>query len=155
MLLSLGVLFSCAFYLSNRGSKFWQENWEAHIDILEKEVECNIYKVLLMKDDENICIDYLLSSANYSVSRINTFVSLCLFVFWASLFLIEATSFINLDDQKLYAIFSVFCFILTCVAICLLWCKCLSSFGRERFKDFDNKDENCIYKYHYRKIFKN
>ncbi|WP_442777331.1 RipA family octameric membrane protein [Sphaerotilus montanus] len=32
---SLGLTFSTAWYLVNRGSKFWQNNWERHVDLLE------------------------------------------------------------------------------------------------------------------------
>jgi lipopolysaccharide export LptBFGC system permease protein LptF len=31
----LGVVFSVAWYFVNRASKFWQENWEKHVDLLE------------------------------------------------------------------------------------------------------------------------
>lgn len=34
----LGLVLSVAWYLVNRGSKFWQENWERHVDILEDEI---------------------------------------------------------------------------------------------------------------------
>src|SRR5262249_38894798 len=33
---SLGLVFSFAWYLVNRGSKFWQNNWERHVDLLEE-----------------------------------------------------------------------------------------------------------------------
>src|SRR5277367_3518599 len=32
---SLGLVFSVAWHLVNRGSKFWQNNWERHVDLLE------------------------------------------------------------------------------------------------------------------------
>jgi hypothetical protein len=37
-LILLGIIFSVAWLLSILGSKCWQENWEAHIDMLEDEI---------------------------------------------------------------------------------------------------------------------
>src|SRR5262245_36084396 len=33
----IGAVTAFAGYLTARGSKFWQENWEAHVDLLEGE----------------------------------------------------------------------------------------------------------------------
>ena len=33
----IGLLFSIGWYLVNRGSKYWQKNWETHVDLLENE----------------------------------------------------------------------------------------------------------------------
>ena len=45
VIISLGICFSLSWFLVNRGSKKWQENWEAHIDILENKVTGPIYKI--------------------------------------------------------------------------------------------------------------
>jgi hypothetical protein len=31
----VGLVLSLAWYLGNRGSKFWQSNWEKHVDYIE------------------------------------------------------------------------------------------------------------------------
>lgn len=66
---SLGLIFSLAWYLVNKGSKKWQENWEKHIDMLEEEVTGKIYKIVLDK-------------TGYSVSGINLIVSFFVFAVW-------------------------------------------------------------------------
>lgn len=33
----IGLVLSTGWYLVNRGSKYWQENWERHVDSLEDE----------------------------------------------------------------------------------------------------------------------
>lgn len=71
VIISLGICFSLSWFLVNRGSKKWQENWEAHIDILENKVTGPIYKIV--KDKKGY---------NYSVSQINEFVSLFVLVIW-------------------------------------------------------------------------
>ena len=40
----LGFTFSLAWYLVNRGSKSWQRNWEAQVDLLEDEITGPLYK---------------------------------------------------------------------------------------------------------------
>lgn len=40
----LGLVFSVAWYLVNRGSKAWQRNWEAHVDLLEDEAMGPLHK---------------------------------------------------------------------------------------------------------------
>lgn len=72
MLSSLGLVFSGAWVLVNIGSKKWQENWEKHIDLLEKEVTGDLYKTVLDKD-------------SYSVSKVNKKVSQFVFCLWCVL----------------------------------------------------------------------
>jgi DUF2934 family protein len=46
LLAGLGILTAVANSLSARGSRFWQENWESHIDMLEDEIEGRLYKTV-------------------------------------------------------------------------------------------------------------
>jgi hypothetical protein len=45
----LGALTAYAALLTARGSKFWQSNWEAHVDLLEDEVEGWLHKTVPIK----------------------------------------------------------------------------------------------------------
>jgi len=45
-LLGLGILTAFTNTLSAFGSRFWQENWEKHIDMLEDEFEGRLYKTV-------------------------------------------------------------------------------------------------------------
>jgi hypothetical protein len=56
-----GLLFSVAWHLANLGSKFWQENWEYQIDMLEDELIGPLYKTTLSKNKD----------LSYSVTKIN------------------------------------------------------------------------------------
>jgi hypothetical protein len=58
----LGFLTALAWYLSNKGSKQWQENWENHVFMLEDSITGPLYKTV---GKEN----------TWSVSRINKLVS--------------------------------------------------------------------------------
>lgn len=48
----LGLVISVAWYFVNRASKYWQENWEKHVDLLEDEHIGPLYKTVL--NDEQI-----------------------------------------------------------------------------------------------------
>lgn len=39
-----GLFLSCCWYLVNKGAKYWQENWEKHVDMLEDEIMGPLYK---------------------------------------------------------------------------------------------------------------
>ncbi|WP_152986596.1 hypothetical protein [Pseudovibrio sp. POLY-S9] len=83
LLACLGLVFSVSWYLVNRGSKYWQENWEYHVDLLEDDVSGPIYKTVLLNDKNKI----LIGPAWYSVSKINISLSLYVSVVWVTLLL--------------------------------------------------------------------
>ncbi|HEY4676298.1 MAG TPA: hypothetical protein VIJ01_04010 [Candidatus Angelobacter sp.] len=70
----LGVVFSIAWYFVNRGSKFWQENWEKHVDLLENEINGPLYKTVLSEAD--LAFWKLWGPYDFSVSKINQLLSL-------------------------------------------------------------------------------
>jgi len=63
-LLELGLIFSVDWFLAVLGGKNWQENWEAHIDMLEHEITGPLYKVI-----------HRSKYRSYSVSIINMVLS--------------------------------------------------------------------------------
>jgi hypothetical protein len=79
----LGYLFSFSWYLVNRGSKFWQKNWEKHVDYLEDEIIGLLYRVV--KNPTKPKFRYLLSEYPFSVSKINQLLSLCITIIWVVL----------------------------------------------------------------------
>jgi hypothetical protein len=72
--LCLGVVFSVAWYFVNRASKFWQENWESHVDLLENAVTGPLYKTVLNVAD--LRITNWSGPYPFSVSKINQLLSL-------------------------------------------------------------------------------
>ena len=81
----LGCFLSFAWYLANRGSKYWQENWERWINILEEYKYGNLYSTLF--DEEDIHFSKI-GVGKYSLSRINIIISLIITCIWglASIF---------------------------------------------------------------------
>jgi hypothetical protein len=77
----LGALAALTGVLSAKGSKFWQANWEAHVDFLEPWIEGNLHTTALM--DEKV---------SFSVSRVNERFLEVLFVGWLSAFVAGAAA---------------------------------------------------------------
>jgi hypothetical protein len=77
----LGTITSFMWYLLNRGSKFWFENWERHIDLLEKESKTGeIYKIIL--GSGNNYYKSVLSSYAFSATKLTTAFSLIVSIMW-------------------------------------------------------------------------
>lgn len=69
---NIGIIISFAWLFANKASKFWQQNWEGHIDLLEDELSGPLYKTLVKRDSKN----------SFSVSRINEHISMYFCVVW-------------------------------------------------------------------------
>ena len=83
---SIGFVFTFAWYLVNRGSKYWQENWENHLDLLEDEITGPLYKTLLERPKETSLSEWFVTGPlNVSVSKINQWVSVFVLFIWVSL----------------------------------------------------------------------
>jgi hypothetical protein len=97
----IGIVFSFAWYCVNRGSKYWQKNWELMIDILEEKVCGNIYKTNLsgkMFKRRQIFMPF-----TFSVSQINQNVSIFIFIIWVLLAGRSFNKVINVIALPIYA----------------------------------------------------
>lgn len=77
---TLGIVSTFAAVLTSKGSRFWQKNWESHVDLLETKVEGRLHKTVLAKHGR----------PSFSVSRINERFLEMLLVGWALIFLAAA-----------------------------------------------------------------
>lgn len=82
----LGAFFSLAWHMVNKGSKFWQKNWETHVSLLEKSEVGPLYDVFLNPygtPKEWICP---IKAFDFSVTKVNMWASftimICSFVGW-------------------------------------------------------------------------
>jgi len=71
-LICIGFILSFAWLLTNIGSKSWQHNWEAHVDLLEEKFTGPLYKTVNMEK-------------TFSVSKINEIISFVFIVIWVLL----------------------------------------------------------------------
>jgi hypothetical protein len=92
VLAALGVLTALANALSARGSRFWQNNWEKHIDILEDEIEGRLYKTVWLSDGK----------VSFSVSRVNQYLSDYFVIFWVLIAVYVACIFVGSSRAEFF-----------------------------------------------------
>jgi hypothetical protein len=80
----IGYFFSLGWYFVNRGSKYWQENWEDHVYWLEKEICGPLYSTVKTPNQKFF---HLTNSFPFSVSRVNQLLNLIMLLFWAGAFI--------------------------------------------------------------------
>ncbi len=83
IIICLGILTSFIWYLSSRGSKFWQENYEYKIDQLEQDEQIKLHSEQL----QNIKSHWynIFDAYPWSVSKINILINFIIFIFWFAL----------------------------------------------------------------------
>ncbi|MCG8625167.1 MAG: hypothetical protein MJE68_24615 [Proteobacteria bacterium] len=96
----LGFFTSFALLFVHKGSRFWQRNWELHIDFLEEEVTGNLHKCIIEESKHGEW------DSHYSLNKINRNFIVIIIIMWALLF---AGAWMN--------------FFFQCHAICLLMFK--------------------------------
>jgi hypothetical protein len=78
----IGFILSFAWYLVNKGSKYWQENWERHVDVLAEDVIGPLYRTTLMYERNWKIVFKPRDGFPFSVSRINQVVSSFITILW-------------------------------------------------------------------------
>jgi hypothetical protein len=83
----IGLVFSVAWHCVNKGSKFWQENWENHVELLEDKVFGPLYKTLTSRPSRaasfrDSIIDFFVAPKPFSVSKVNQLVSTFIALIW-------------------------------------------------------------------------
>lgn len=76
----LGLVFSVAWYFVNRGSKFWQLNWEKHTDMLEDKVVGPLFKTTIYSHPYTF--GNLVGPFPFSVTKINHIINLYTIAIW-------------------------------------------------------------------------
>lgn len=111
LVLCIGFIFALSWYLVNRGSKYWQSNWEKIIDTIEDIVHSPLYRTNLTNSKKP---SDLISRYPYSVSRINIIVSLYICLIWLGLIV---NFFVKLEISKLDDSIVVFIILLSLLSI--------------------------------------
>lgn len=112
MVSMIGLVFTYAWYLVNRGSKFWQENWENHVELLEDAVTGPLFKTVTERptrsNGRRTWEDRFIGPLPVSVSKINGVVSLFLLMVWAELAVAAGASVWNEELTALVGNWSTF-----------------------------------------------
>lgn len=99
MISLMALVISILWALMAQGAKFWQNNWERHVDLLEEEYGVNLYKVYP--------VDGGAAKAPYSVTKINKAMVYTIIGFWLVSFLAivallaKKWGVVGLPDRKL------------------------------------------------------
>ncbi|WGK58977.1 hypothetical protein [Pantoea sp. SS70] len=72
----VGFILGLAFFCANRGSKFWQENWEKNLDKLEYYISGDLYKITAK-----------INILKPSVSKINSYIAKIICLLWIVIFI--------------------------------------------------------------------
>ena len=110
ILSALGLFFCFSWLLSSKGSKHWQENWEAHLDLLENDVTGPLYKIYEAGKS------YSESKLTISAGWIMTICSYGLLIFELSCFVQK-----NLAKKGLLPFLVVLCFALLIVVLMFIF----------------------------------
>lgn len=124
---SAGLCLSLAWFFVNKGSKYWQENWENLISLLEDDLIGPSYKIILHRPDTKGCkaiTRTLLEPEPYSVSKINQLLSLFNVIIWIC---ISAWALFELIQRNHIPFIAVTSFILSLAFFILLIWKCKSN----------------------------
>lgn len=107
----LGYLLSLLWYTANRGSKYWQENWEHHIEELSTHLGIPVFGIIKCRKSEN----KITGSYPFSVSKVNQMVSIIIAIGWTLMFIKDTINLAQCFDSKcqaaMYGIFICIVFI--------------------------------------------
>nr|WP_298127529.1 hypothetical protein [uncultured Pseudoxanthomonas sp.] len=131
----IGAVLAFGWGLANKGSKYWHENWEHHVQLLEDPIVGPLHKTLIHRPPERIKLKYdffsqvLTGPAEFSVSKINAIFSWFFFCIWASLIIMTVPKASFGSDYSFdyrYALMGGVSFVFALV---------LPAFGRSWLKD--------------------
>lgn len=99
----IGLLFSLGWYFVNRGSKYWQLNWETHVSMLENEKLGPLFKTVYNPKKSKFW--KLAGEYPFSVSKVNQILSMTIIWVWVFIlfYSVDFTFSIKMFDQ--YAIY--------------------------------------------------
>jgi hypothetical protein len=89
----VAAIFCYLWQLMLKGAKFWQENWERHVDAMEDELTGPLYKTYFVPSN------YALDERPYSVTQVNRAIVWLIFAFWGLLFIITSAYLIHLVTE--------------------------------------------------------
>ncbi|MCB0713494.1 MAG: hypothetical protein KDD67_14295 [Ignavibacteriae bacterium] len=117
---SLGIIFSTAWHLVNRGSKYWQNNCEYHVQLLEDDWMGPFYKTII-EAKRNIAIPT--RAYPFSVSKVNQLLSFYIVLIFVALFLYTIIDNYTLNCES-FNWFPITCTVLTVIAISMFYIFC-------------------------------
>ncbi len=143
--------FSFAWTLVNKGSKFWQKNWEAHLDMLENEVTGKLYQTYLNTNSKEFdeC-PWNCKAYDYSVSKVTMVTSIALSLISAFLTALYIGILIGKYWNIPFLEYSSFAKLSLPIALLLLCCGILASIPEKVKGGNSDKTKNYKERWHQR-----
>lgn len=136
---AIGFFFSLGWYFVNRGSKYWQENWERHVSFLEDGSHGPLFKYVKIP---NFDFKKLNGEYPFSVSKVNQMLSLMMVIFWFGTFVF---SILFSFDKLLSTWLLVILVILLCIFLLILsfqfkkWSYSFHKDNKYKLTEYDRK----------------
>lgn len=83
----IGFILSFSWYLVNRASSHWKENWESIIDLLEDRLKTPLYLLNIQDMKSEKILENLFRRKHFRISFISTIVCLFICMIWVLLIL--------------------------------------------------------------------
>jgi hypothetical protein len=102
ILSGLGLFLSFCWFFVNKGSKYWQENWEKHVDLLEDDIIGPLYKTTVQY--KQTLLDWInpIKPYKYSVGKINQILSFSIVLIWVYFFCNRISTVFNIPEPFAY-----------------------------------------------------
>ena len=122
----VGVVAAFAWVCANRGSKYWQVNWEQYVDALGKNFIGPLFQHPIDPTSNN--------EKRYSVSKVNLTLSWYIFGVWIAILVLTIVAWCisscccqsdSCITFCLLLLFSILIFGGSIVALCCLGCRCI------------------------------
>lgn len=114
VIMGVGLAISFCWFCVNRGSKYWQENWESNIEYLSTKLGIPIFKMISYFQGSPLNIR---NKYPYSVSKVNQMVNFVVIFFWICLIFHKV--YLSTTEQDICCI--ILAFTIATVIICLLF----------------------------------
>jgi hypothetical protein len=89
----MGLVFTQMWRRLSATSKYWQENWEYHINVLEEYISGNLHKIHFHNTNKPF--------KRYSIHEIFTVIINRVFAFWWFMFIVSLLSFFNTSGENI------------------------------------------------------
>ena len=155
LLSSLGFLLSLLWYIANRGSKFWQENWEAHIEDLSIGLGKPVFGIIKCNEHTIYNPKQINKSYPFSVSKVNQMISLIITFCWLIILLNDLGLFLVFEN-KYFDWRKFFVAVLDSFLVCIIFRSCRSFAANIEIEEScstnKNNKEKVRYFYNYDRV---
>lgn len=147
----VGIVAASAWVCANRGSKYWQVNWEQYVDVLGEDFIGPLFQHPI-DPKKNKKKRYSVSNVNLTLSRyvLGVWLAILVLTIVAWCFSSECSLCKEWSKTCLLLIFSGVMIVGSAIAICCLRCCCIG--GKDQVKK--ENDDNCTTIDNYRKTVK-